>query len=359
MSRSLKRQFAEFDRGACDLNRRFAHLRIPRPAGGFLVDDPPPIKCNCHVGKDFGGRFPGFILNEGLSMFRHRALLLATLLILAATVPARAGFLPGFTGNSQTLYTAAGPSTAFPSSDGLINFSVYDNTNPGGPNGNWITDFATSYGVTVTSLSIALGLSGRESYVYLYQMVNTNPDPASESSLHLLQIEGGQFDGAGYLTKGGATVGFKEAAGVTGPVANPAIGTATTDGPTISGNVPGNHVPGFSGGVLSATAFDTAAGGKTPTGVTYLVGDNAYQFEFPNLSAFPPLTDHGLAPDGFSTVVFLTSERAPSYLVGTVHDGVFTQGDVPSNTPEPGTTITALGALACGIIGLIVKKAKK
>jgi len=281
-------------------------------------------------------------------MVKQVVFILAVVVSTTLSLPARAGFVAGYTGNSQTLYTALNPSIPNPTSDGLINFAVWDNS----AGGNWIADFATSFGVSAASMNIALGATGREAYVYLYQMVNTNPDPSAESNLHLLQIETGtSFNGAGYLFSGTNSVGFSEAAGTTGPTTDPAIGTATTD------TLPGNQVPGSSTGVLNPTPFASVANGKTPTGVTYLVGDHEYQFEFADLSGLgiPGLTDHSLAPDGYSTIVFLTSDVPPTYLKGTVHNGVFSQGDVPSNTPEPVSIVSVFGALVTGMVAWGIK----
>src|SRR6476620_6783928 len=72
-------------------------------------------------------------------MVRHLVLGLSLVTVLTVFHSAKADFIPGFTGNSQTVYTASSPTTPEPGADGLINFAVYDNTVPGGPNGNWFT----------------------------------------------------------------------------------------------------------------------------------------------------------------------------------------------------------------------------
>lgn len=259
----------------------------------------------------------------------------------------QAGFVPGFTGNSQMEHNIGGIDQ--PGSDGLVNFAVWDTST--GTTGNWIFDFLTDYGVSFTELAIIPGVSGFEPYVYLYQMVNTDPLPAAESALSLLQVEAGTFTAGGYLNMGATGVGFNEAAGVTGPVGNPAIGAATTD------PVPGNQIPGALG-ALSAVPFAILPGSETPTSVNNLASESLYQFDFPDLSVFPPLTDHRVLPNGFSTIVVLTANLAPTYLTGTIHDGKTTQGDIPSNTPEPGTFLMTLGALSCGI-AVVLSAAKK
>jgi hypothetical protein len=181
--------------------------------------------------------------------------------------------------------------------------------------------------------------------VYFYQMVNTDPLAASESTLRSLQIEGqaGSFSEAGYLAGtvfDSATPGLAGATGPTGPVANPSIGPPTTD------LIPGNNSPGFAGGALSAAGFAVNGGAVAPSTVTFLA-EGLYEFSFNT-----PLS----VPGGYSTVVFLVSEIAPSYLRGRVHDGLFTDGDVPSNTPEPGTFVMTAAALAIAAGAVVARR---
>jgi hypothetical protein len=61
-------------------------------------------------------------------------------------------------------------------------------------------------------------------------------------------------------------------------------------------------------------------------------------------------------PGGYSTVVFLVSEIAPSYLRGRGHDGLFTDGAVPANTPEPGTVVMSAAALAIAAGAVVARR---
>lgn len=267
-----------------------------------------------------------------------------TLLIAASTTRvAQAGFVAGFSGNSQTEVDGGGD--PHPASDGLINFAVWDTST--GTLGNWIADFA-AMGITANSLETILGASGFESYVYLYQMVNTNPT-APDSNLKLLQIEGNAFLEGGYLSTVGGGVGFDElGVGVTGPVGNTALGTATTD------SAPGDGAPGDDTGALDATPFGLLATAKIPQGLSFLSAENLWEFDFPNPTG---PADFSLLTNEFSTIVFLVSNIAPSYLPGRVHDGDVTFGDVPSTTPEPGTF--AMSAVALAIASAVAASRRK
>jgi hypothetical protein len=266
---------------------------------------------------------------------------------------AQAGFVPGFTGNSQTLVD--GSLVSHPASDGLINFAVWDNS----AGGNWITDFLTAYGVSVVPLTALVAADPFAPYVYLYQVVNTNP-VAPDSPLHLFQVQGGEFDPVGgYLLSAGTGVGFNELVAavptVTGPTSNVALGT--TDA------LPGDGIPGaiIPNTDLDAIPFAAVAGAETPTGLTHLVAENLWQFEFPDQTTSGG-TDHSLAPSvGYSTIVFLTSDRVPTYLPGRVHNGDVTYGDIPSNTPEPGSFAMAFGAIVVGLAAVAgaAKKTRK
>jgi hypothetical protein len=272
-------------------------------------------------------------------MNRNRLLmtgLISAIVLLQGQVSKAGFFIPGFTGNSQTeLGTPPGgtPLFAAPTADGLINFAVYDNTAGGAPT-NWIADL----GVPITPLTIGLGVSGFESYVYFYQLVNANPagTVAADSTLHSLQISAGVFSGGGFLPGtvfDSATPGLAGATGPTGPAANPSIGPPTTD------LLPGNNSPGFGGGALTAAEFAAIGGTIAPTSLTFISGEGLYSFGF----------DTRIPSGGYSSVVFLVSDIPPTYLLGRSHDGFYTDGDVPSNTPEPGTFVMTAGALAIAL----------
>jgi hypothetical protein len=279
--------------------------------------------------------------------FGHMVKHLAIVLALLAASTAQAGFESAFTGNSQTVFDEDGVTRG--TSDGLINFAVYKNQ--GGATGNWITDLGLTGLVSATTTSDLPGTSGREEYVYFYQLVNTNPagSVAGDSGLHLLQIQSGPGDflAGGYVSGSGfnsATPGLAGATGVTGPTSNPSIGPPTTDG-TV-GNDPVNGTPGFSGGTLGGTGFLPVVGAVTPNSLRFVTGDiHGQELEFWQFS-----WDAGFPLGGYSTVVFLTSNSRPQYLRGIVHDGSTTDGDIPSTTPEPATFVSMLGVLATGLV---------
>lgn len=280
-------------------------------------------------------------------MYRKGLLQIGLSLALVAGIAqaSQAGFASAFVGNSQgevglgEIY----PPNTQPEGDGLINFAVYIN-DASTPTGNWVTDLGIeANGMFLNDLVGAGPVDETAAYVYFYQLVNTNPDGIADDVLSEMQIERGQFDTGGYLTIGGVPVLFNEAVdGGTGPPANTAIGTATTD------PIPGNNVPGFSGGVLDATPFVADASAVIPDDWNRL--SSFYEFEFPGSAIF------GLDEDKYSTVVFMTSSLSPTYLLGRMKDGQTADGDVPSNTPEPGTFAMTAAALAIAAGAVVARK---
>ncbi len=267
---------------------------------------------------------------------------LSVALVVGCCQFAQAGWVPGFTGNSQFELGYNGPTA-----DGVVSFAVWDNA--GGD--TWDVDL----GVEPNRMKInVLGqqdigtLHGDAPYIYFYQVVNTDPDTSSEDVLSEFQVQRGIFTEGGFLVAGNVPAVFNEAtvAGST-PVDNvntaldaagSATGTPTTDW------TPGNHIPGDPNASLASTPFVGDASAVTPVTLNLQVG--YYDFEFGN-----GISDN---PIGYSAVMYLTSDLAPRYLLGALHDGnAVADGDIPSNTPEPGSFVMVLGALFCGLAAVV------
>jgi hypothetical protein len=277
-------------------------------------------------------------LRRELTMMKHITFALAVVVALAVLTPAHAGFfmdtLHGshFVGNSS-MYLP--DSTA----DGTVNFAVYNNT----AGGDW------SVALGVNAKDIATNLIGapdvNAKYVYFYQVVNDSFHAGTLALEHLF-VTPGLFDSGGYLTK---TASGSE---------KNAIFSAAYLGARTDDDTPGNGIPGNDSGVLTGTSADFAQGTQalvsgvntaTVRPIALQLSNGFYDFTFTNII------------DGkVSAVVFLTSDRAPTYLLGAIQDfNAHAQGDMPSNTPEPASVVTLTGALATGLIGLVIAASKK
>jgi hypothetical protein len=228
---------------------------------------------------------------------------------------ASADFIPAFTGYSRM--------DDFPTSTGVVNFAVYDNS--GG--GNW----ATTLGVPATAVAGGGAIDTAASFVYFYQVVNQGA-----ASLSAFYVSSGTspYTSAGYLS---ATV-FTDADGAVGPVANqylganPAVAPSEPDESDMVPNQSGVAAPGFAGGDVVAVAPSAASTGGAPDGFA------KFFFTPPNV----------LPAVGYTTVLFLTSNSQPLYAEANIRDGTISDGAVPVQAPEPSALMLSL----VGIMGL-------
>jgi len=268
---------------------------------------------------------------------RNFALRAAIVALALAVVPsgADASFIPGFTGNTQM-------GTPGARADGVVNFAVWDNIN---------NDFAAFYAAATGGLSITndFGSVAASRYIYVYQVVNTNPvgslaDDSDLEALFVARVTGSTITASGY---GNGAV-FSEGGNAVGPAGNTRLGLEGNDfDPTLNG------VPSQSGVVtagITANAgagnilnieedeeFPTSTGGLIPTD-----GTPAVQFNYV-----------ARAPGQYTSLMFLGALDAPQYYRGTLTDGQNTFGDVPVPSPEPATMgLIALGVSLMGGLGM-------
>lgn len=232
---------------------------------------------------------------------------------------ADAGWEPGYNGNSQLVAPSA-------RADGVINFAVYKTEDA-----DWTDDFGAGFDAAVRtfmgSTNVAVG-----SYIYFYQVVNTNPNNPESSLSNLYLASSGSLNAAGtvdgYLFTEGSGPGS-----TVGPVGNQRLGAENGPNDSTVNGVPSNGTTPPSGFVFNSGAVnignydddDEAFPDNTP-------GDEsddipARKFSFSNT----------LAVDMYSSVAFLISPNAPKYGMGSLQDGGYTRGDVPVPSPEPGT----------------------
>ena len=245
---------------------------------------------------------------------------LGTAAFVLSPASARAGFLPGFSGNTQM--------ADHPTSTGIANFSVYENTS----GGSWVT--ALTLSGTATPLVPLAGINTNAKYVYFFQIVNNGT-----ASLSTFKVLSGSspYSSAGYL----ATTVFTDSAGAVGPSANRFLGTEGTKPDDVLDGSPserGVTPVGF------ATAGAEGLAGKAPIAAN-LGGASAGGFAA-FLWGFDPTA---IPVGGWSVVVFLTSDVAPMYGKGTLLDGGdLSDGDIPVQSPEPGTLVLSV----LGVLGL-------
>jgi hypothetical protein len=268
-----------------------------------------------------------------LFIFRHcsiraacAALTFASCLAIVAfaPAPARAGFMPDFTGYTQMSDSATATD--------VVNFAVYNNTS-----GDW----ATALGVTPTA-----GADTSASYVYMYEVVNNGGATSRIGSFNVNSYDQ-PYTSSGYLS---GTV-FSDGAAV-GPAGNQYLGANPGSMPADD---PVNDNPSVSG--VAAPTFASSGGAINPLGSNTggSINSDFASFGFFNLSFNQTLTS-GL----FSSVLFLTSNVAPTYSEGQVLNtstSSFSTGGIPTQAPEPATlAIWGLGTLG---VAFAVRRRKR
>jgi hypothetical protein len=279
-----------------------------------------------------------------------------------ASYPAQAAFIGQYSG-----YTVFGgppdliPTPQCPLCDSTVNFSVYENTD-----GNW-TDDSEFANLNTTSLLNGIDSSAR--YVYLYQVINTNPLPQGEDDLLTFNIAVeeidedwrdmgtlpyiGPYDGPNPYTSGGYLDGtvFANASRATEPL-----------------DTPGNWEPGPQSDVFP---FVTDSNAVNPTRLTYeeIRDDAVEQLNNPVGVASPTqgmsfLFGTEIPADATSSVLFLTSNEVPDFPwartqsgsgEGTSGDVVGVKVSVDNKIPEPTSTLAILGISS---LSLILKRKK-
>jgi hypothetical protein len=276
------------------------------------------------------------------------------LFLASSAVAARAGFFldapvasvpPGFVGNTQFINPVLLVNSG---SDGVVNFGVYARSVG---DADWTDDFGAA-----VDAAIGGGVDGTASFVYFYQVVNSDPIPvlgAPDDALVQLDV----FTPPGTVTSAGDVAGFVfsdlTAAGAgTGPAGNVRLGTAA-DVTAPPDDVFGDASPSEAGPFLSAAAPFVADGSAlSPTSVTFLALQTQFDFAVP--------------AGAYTSVLFFTSNFAPTHFIADLSDGGSTSGDIPSPlgpltttpTPEPGTWAMTIGALAIGLTAVFMNRRK-
>jgi len=208
----------------------------------------------------------------------------------------------------------------------VVNFAVYNNTS-----GNW----ATALGVTPTA-----GADTAASYVYMYEVVNNGGASSKIGDFNISSYDQ-PYTSSGFLS---GTV-FSDGAAV-GPAGNQFLGANPGSMPADD---PVNNSPSVSG--VAAPTFAASGGAVNPLGSNPGGPGNGdfASFIFLNFSAQQTLTS-GL----FSSVLFLTSNVAPTYSEGQVlniSNSSFSDGGIPTQAPEPTTlAIWGLGTLGLALV---------
>lgn len=246
--------------------------------------------------------------------------------LLLSPCSARAGFLTAFTGNTQM--------SDYSNSDGIVNFAVYQNTTA-----NW----ATALGLSPSTLSGGGAIDTAAQYVYFFQIVNTDPNANGiDPPLEVLKVASGQipYGSAGFLSN---TVFNDTSGSAVGPSGNRYLGS---EGPPSSPEDKGDNSSETGSFLNSTTPFVSAASAYNPQQAD-VGGAGAGNFaDF----VWGPVAGSGEIPLGsFSSVVFLTSNMAPSFGEGDLRDGSpLSDGPIPVQGPEPASWVLSI----LGILGL-------
>jgi len=280
----------------------------------------------------------------------------AAVALALAVIPTKAdaAWLVDYTG-----YTSVGQPTD--KVDGIINFGVYQNN---GVTGNWATDLG------IASALLPSGAQTSANYVYFYSVVNSYRPSANlpDETLVSLYIDTQQRDTSFGIVQGsGLGAGFTDLQGLVGTtttVTNTTSGAGVNNrllggglnenGPSTGDPQPLDGVPthviseetpippiGILTGPLGTSSSTLLPQGGTA--VSGYVNDPLYNVQARQATFL-------LGTNQFSTLVFVTSDYAPTFGGGTLKGASgYSGGDVPVPTPEPGTL--ALLAMAVPLFG--------
>ena len=291
-------------------------------------------------------------------------LYLAVAMVVFMAPLAQAAFVLG----GNTVF--GGPDDGFPppesTADGLVNFAIYQTTS-----GNWGTELAAiigdgstttvsgggGYSPTFSAVPIIGSVDYTASYVYMYQVVNTNPygTAAADASLNSLTITF-PYDVASAITSVGYlrdTV-FEDPTGVlVGPSTNQKLGPVADGTNPVGGDTPGDGTPTYSQATADIIGLNPAA----PAPADLLPAVTATVF--PNELRFTLGADE-LLTNKYTTVMFFTTNM-PTYIysVDNLTDTTHTYGDLPIPNPEPGSFVMVLGAVVCGLGAVVARVRRK
>lgn len=275
--------------------------------------------------------------------WRVAGLFLAGAVIAGIPSSALAGFLSDHTGHAVF-------GLGDPRGDGHVSFAVYENSG-----GDWISALGLSGEGTVQQLISSYPVIGDAPYVYFYQIVNTDPLPAGSGPDR--PLSGMVVRGAGTATSVGylKDMVFND---VGTSDANLHIEQGPVNGTNVSLGNPVSTPDTQDDGAPSASGFQFAqnpfrpfvggTGAKRPDSGQFDCTD--LRFWFRNLSAHN-LGDFSIAAGGHSSILFFTSNVAPTYQFSILEDSADTQADLPSPAPEP----VPLAGLAVVGVPLLVR----
>jgi len=267
-----------------------------------------------------------------------------------ASPPLRAGFISNFTGNVQ-MSDHAGDAN---SPQGVVSFTVFQRNSA---SGSILDQLNTALGLSGTSALQQHELSGNgfdttANYLYLYQSY-TKVGGGSVNEV-LVKATDGTFSSGGYLTDSSTGRGNPKGEVFVDTGSPSTVGTSSNTGlgtdPSLDdvvfdqnpATIPG--VTGSKGQTLAGVTTNAAAKHPIDIDLSTLIANIGFvTFDF-------GASGQVVGANGTSTLLFLTSNFAPTYNEGRIHGAGVSDGDVPTAvTPEPGSFV--LCGLGVGLLG--------
>jgi len=256
-------------------------------------------------------------------------------------------------------HTVFGASQRGKTTDGTVNFAVYEN-----PGGDWTQVFGPAVAQQIEGLppdarGVATQVDATAEYIYFYQVVNNNPVGLVNNSLNGLDVpipsrytisSLGYIDGYVFNENGTPVTIF-----------NPSLGDSAAGnyGPTGIDTSIFDGLPTLANVALSGPIFAPDNNAISPAWGRILTNNVQFRWDTGgNRGGSVGATQ--IEPDGYGSILFFTTSQLPSrcamgvlYGDGSALGDIIAPliGDPPDPIPEPATLVMILAGAPLALLG--------
>jgi len=256
-------------------------------------------------------------------------------------------------------HTVFGTSQRGETTDGTVNFAVYENASPGG---DWTQVFGAAVAEQIKGLppdarGVATQVDATADYIYFYQVVNNNPIGVVNNPLYGLDVPSpsresvssvGYIDGY-VFNENGTPVG----------IINPSLGDSAAGnyGPTGIDTSIFDGLPTLANVALSGPMFAPDSNAISPAWGRILTNNVQFRWDSGGRGSVGATQ---IEPDGYGSILFFTSHQLPSRCaMGVLYGDGSALGDIiapligepPTPVPEPATLVLILAGAPLALLG--------